>query len=68
MKAEQGRASERQIGAESESKVTWPPPCAHGAKRLQEAVVDFQLPGVDVQVGQPDGVGIGQVALRGGAP
>jgi hypothetical protein len=36
---------------------------ADGAKRLEEAVGDFQLPGVGVQVGQPDAVGVGQVAL-----
>ena len=33
---------------------------AHRAERLEESVVDFQLPGVGVQVGQPDAVGVGQ--------
>jgi hypothetical protein len=33
---------------------------ADGAKRLEKAVVDLQLPGVGVQVGKPDAVGIGQ--------
>ena len=33
---------------------------ADGAERLEKAVVDFQLPGVGVQVGQPDAVGVGQ--------
>jgi hypothetical protein len=33
---------------------------ADGAEGLEKAVVDFQLPGVGVQVGQPDAVGVGQ--------
>ena len=35
-----------------------------GAQRLENAVVDLQLPGVGVQVGRPDAVTVGQVALR----
>ena len=33
---------------------------ANGAQRLEKAVVDLELPGVGVQVSEPDPVGVGQ--------